>query len=136
MVKTGHRGGLPPNELTYAPLAQPYFRQRPANVFIGGESGDGVEWWISTGVLGRPILFRLTITAAAFAAIADTIPQSVSMEAQRAPDGGYFIWLDPRCRPAQGAARPRRELQRRHSQDGEGLTPTGARLREVRSALA
>ncbi len=41
-------------------------------------------------------MIRLTITAGAFKAIADTIPQSVSMEAQRAPDGGYFIWLDPR----------------------------------------
>jgi hypothetical protein len=41
-------------------------------------------------------MIRLTITSAAFEAIADTIPQSVSMEAQRAPNGGYFIWLDPR----------------------------------------
>jgi hypothetical protein len=41
-------------------------------------------------------MIRITITAAAFEAIADTIPQSVNMEAQRAPNGGYFIWLDPR----------------------------------------
>jgi hypothetical protein len=41
-------------------------------------------------------MIRLTIAAAAFEAIADIIPQSVNMEALCAPNGGYFIWLDPR----------------------------------------
>jgi hypothetical protein len=41
-------------------------------------------------------MLRITITAAAFDAIAATLPSSVGVEAQRAPNGDYFIWLDPR----------------------------------------
>ena len=67
---------------------------------VAGEGDPGRAAYISAQMI------RLTITSAAFEAIADTIPQSVSMEAQRAPNGGYFIWLDPRSRPASGHARP------------------------------
>jgi hypothetical protein len=41
-------------------------------------------------------MLRITISAAAFEAIASTLPSSFGFEAQRAPNGDYFIWLDPR----------------------------------------
>jgi hypothetical protein len=41
-------------------------------------------------------MIRITITAAAFEAIASTLPSSVGVEQNRAPNGDYFIWLDPR----------------------------------------
>jgi hypothetical protein len=41
-------------------------------------------------------MIRITITAAAFDAIAATLPSSVGVEARRASNGDYFIWLDPR----------------------------------------
>jgi hypothetical protein len=34
--------------------------------------------------------------AAAFEAIRATLPSSVGVEENRAPNGDYFIWLDPR----------------------------------------
>ena len=40
-------------------------------------------------------MIRLAISAAAYAAIAATLPGSVGVEAQRAPNGDYFIWLNP-----------------------------------------
>jgi hypothetical protein len=41
-------------------------------------------------------MIRITITAAAFEAIAATLPSSVGVEQNRASNGDYFIWLDPR----------------------------------------
>jgi hypothetical protein len=41
-------------------------------------------------------MIRITITRAAFEAIAATLPSSVGYERVRAPNGDYFIWLDPR----------------------------------------
>jgi hypothetical protein len=41
-------------------------------------------------------MIRITITAAAFDAIAATLPSNVGVEQNRAPNGYYFIWLDPR----------------------------------------
>ena len=40
-------------------------------------------------------MIRISITAAAFEAIAATLPSSVGVEARRASNGDYF-WLDPR----------------------------------------
>lgn len=41
-------------------------------------------------------MIRITITAAAFEAIAATQPSSVGVEQNRAPNGEYFVWLDPK----------------------------------------
>jgi hypothetical protein len=41
-------------------------------------------------------LIRLTITPAAYAVIVATLPASVGFEPQRAPNGHYFVWLEPR----------------------------------------
>jgi hypothetical protein len=41
-------------------------------------------------------MIRITITPAAFEAIAATLPSSVGVEQKRAANGDYFIWLDPR----------------------------------------
>jgi hypothetical protein len=40
-------------------------------------------------------MVRLQISADAFAAIAETLPGNVNVENQRAPNGDYFVWLDP-----------------------------------------
>jgi hypothetical protein len=39
-------------------------------------------------------MIRLTITPAAFEAIAATLPGNVGFENKRAPNGDWFIWLD------------------------------------------
>ena len=76
-------------------------------VFIGGERGDGVEW---AACITKPAqvrrgftraayiigMIRLTISAAAFEAIAATLPSSIGYERIRAPSGEYHIWLEPR----------------------------------------
>jgi hypothetical protein len=41
-------------------------------------------------------MIRITITPAAYAAIAATLPSSVGVEKQRSPNGHYYIWLEPR----------------------------------------
>ena len=41
-------------------------------------------------------VIRLTITPVAYAAIAATLPSSAGVEQQRAPNGDYHIWLEPR----------------------------------------
>ena len=41
-------------------------------------------------------MIRITITAAAFDAIAATLPSSVGVEAKRAPNGDRYVWLEPR----------------------------------------
>jgi hypothetical protein len=41
------------------------------------------------------VVIRIAITRAAYAAIAATLPGSVGVERQRAPNGDYFIWLAP-----------------------------------------
>ena len=40
--------------------------------------------------------FRITITAAAFEAIAATLPSSVGYERMRSPNGEYHVWREPR----------------------------------------
>ena len=40
-------------------------------------------------------MIRISISAAAYAAIAATLPGSVGVEPQRASNGDYFVWLDP-----------------------------------------
>jgi hypothetical protein len=40
-------------------------------------------------------VIRIAISQAAFDAIAATLPSSVGVEQNRAPNGDYFIWLDP-----------------------------------------
>ena len=41
-------------------------------------------------------MIRLTITVAAYEAIAATLPSSVGVEQKRAANGDYHIWLEPR----------------------------------------
>lgn len=41
-------------------------------------------------------MIRITITVAAFEAIAATLPSSVGVEQKRAANGDYHIWLEPR----------------------------------------
>ena len=41
-------------------------------------------------------MIRITISPAAFEAIAATLPSSVGYERLRAPSGDFFIWLEPR----------------------------------------
>ena len=47
------------------------------------------------GAYLRPMI-RITISAAAYEAIASTLPSSIGVEARRAANGDYFIWLEPR----------------------------------------
>jgi|HubBroStandDraft_1064217.scaffolds.fasta_scaffold911923_2 hypothetical protein len=52
-------------------------------------------------------MIRLAITAAAFEAIAATLPfGSVAFERERTASGGYFIWLDRRTADRLTAERP------------------------------
>lgn len=41
-------------------------------------------------------MLRITITPAAYEAIAATLPSNMGVEQNRAPNGDYFIWLDPK----------------------------------------
>jgi hypothetical protein len=41
-------------------------------------------------------MIRVAITTAAYAAIATTLPGSVGVEPERAQNGDYHIWLEPR----------------------------------------
>jgi hypothetical protein len=41
-------------------------------------------------------MIRISVTAAAFEAIAATLPSSVGYERIRAPNGDYHVWLEPR----------------------------------------
>ena len=41
-------------------------------------------------------MIRISITPAAFEAIAATLPLSVGIEGNRAPNGDRYIWLDPK----------------------------------------
>ena len=41
-------------------------------------------------------MVRITISVAAFEAIVATLPSSVGVEQNCAPNGDYFVWLDPR----------------------------------------
>ena len=53
-------------------------------------------------------MIRIAINPAAYAAIAATLPGSVGVVQQRAPNGDYFILARPGGRePARGDARPR-----------------------------
>jgi hypothetical protein len=40
-------------------------------------------------------MIRIALTPAAYAAIAATLPGTVGVEPQRAPNADYFVWLDP-----------------------------------------
>jgi hypothetical protein len=57
---------------------------------------------------------RIAISQAAFDAIARTLPLgSVAFENKIDENGERLIWLEPSgCRPAEGVARSRRELER------------------------
>jgi hypothetical protein len=46
--------------------------------------------------LSYAAVISISITPAAFEAIAATLPSNVGVEQNRAPNGDYFIWLDPR----------------------------------------
>jgi hypothetical protein len=49
--------------------------------------------------LGNPgcvALIRLTITPAAYAVIVATLPASVGFEQNKAPNGDFYVWLDPK----------------------------------------
>jgi hypothetical protein len=60
-------------------------------------------------------MIRITITPAAYAAIAGSLPcGTVRVEPQRAENGDYFIWVAPGVVAKLSALRPWRELQRRH----------------------
>jgi hypothetical protein len=64
-------------------------------------------------------MIRISITAAAFDAIAATLPLgSVGYEPQRTADGGYFIWIE------RGWLNKLEALR----QPGEGLSETIIRL--------
>ena len=54
-------------------------------------------------------MIRISITVAAFEAIAATLPSSVGVEDNRAPNGDRHIWLDPRCVDRLRAMRGRGE---------------------------
>ena len=41
-------------------------------------------------------MIRITITPAAFEAIAATLPSSVGVQQERAPNGDHYVWLEPR----------------------------------------
>ena len=41
-------------------------------------------------------MIRIAITPGAYAALATTLPSSVGIEQERAPNGDYYIWLEPR----------------------------------------
>jgi hypothetical protein len=43
-----------------------------------------------------PAMVKILISAAAFQAIAATLPGNVAVEPERAPDGSIGIWLDRR----------------------------------------
>ena len=68
-------------------------------------------------------MIRITISPAAFEAIAKTLPLgSVGYENKTNERGERLIWLDRAVvgRLSQGHARPGRALQRRDHQAGEG----------------
>ena len=66
-------------------------------------------------------MIRINITPAAFDAIAAMLVLgTVAVEPERAENGDIYVCRSSRPNEAQGAARSRRELQRRHSQAGEG----------------
>jgi|SRR5580704_2487465 hypothetical protein len=81
-------------------------------------------------------MIRITISPAAFEAIAKTLPLgSVGYENKTNERGERLIWLDRAVvgRLSQGHARPGRELQRRDHQAGEGdLIGVRGRLRRAR----
>jgi hypothetical protein len=41
-------------------------------------------------------LIRLTITPAAYAVIVATLPSSVGFDENRAPNGEFYVWLEPK----------------------------------------
>jgi hypothetical protein len=64
-------------------------------------------------------MIRIAISPAAHAAIAATLPGSVAVEPQRAPNGDYLVWLDPavvnRLAAMRGpACRGRRRTRKRN----------------------
>jgi hypothetical protein len=53
-------------------------------------------------------MIRITISAAAFEAIAATLPSSVGVEQKLAANGDYHIWLEPRFAGMNSATCARR----------------------------
>jgi hypothetical protein len=47
------------------------------------------------GNRGRVALIRLTITPAAYAVLAATHPASAGLEQKSAPNGEFYVWLEP-----------------------------------------
>ena len=41
-------------------------------------------------------MIRLTITPAAYAVIVATLPASVGFEQNKAPNGDFYVWLEPK----------------------------------------
>jgi hypothetical protein len=39
-------------------------------------------------------MIRIEISAAAYAALVDDVPEDRRLEAQEAPGGGFYLWLD------------------------------------------
>jgi hypothetical protein len=68
-------------------------------------------------------MIRIAISAAAFEAIAATLPSSVGVEQNRAPNGDYLIWLEPRFVDRLRAMRgPAESYSERDPAAGEGLS--------------
>jgi hypothetical protein len=70
-------------------------------------------------------MIRIAITAAAYDAIAATLPLgSVGYEAKRSADGGYFIWLERRALHRLDALR----------QPGEGYSEVILRMARIEAS--
>ena len=50
-------------------------------------------------------MIRLTITPAAYAVIVATLPASVGFEQNKAPNGDFYVWLEPQYVEQLRAAR-------------------------------
>jgi hypothetical protein len=68
----------------------------------------------------RPSGAPSDLSAAFDAVVATLVLGTVAVEPERDENGSVHIWLDPDPGEAQGAARPRRELQRRDPAAGKG----------------
>jgi hypothetical protein len=41
-------------------------------------------------------MIRITISVAAYSALATAFPSGLGVQKERAPNGDYYVWLDPR----------------------------------------
>jgi len=67
-------------------------------------------------------MIRITISVAAYAALARAIPSGLGVQQERAPDGDYFVWLD------------RRFVDRLRAMRGPGESYSDAILRLAKSS--